>query len=458
MWWLSCVVLAIMIHIPSVMTIDFIDYTKNDDDSRDDVHELEICQHYLSMSDTNISDGYLSLYEYETFVNIRYYTNCTIKVILSESVPQWEAFTILACHSCLQEFVFVDTLPDCCLPFNNSRININDINDMSVDIATINKTQYNWLQRICTTADAAAVDDECYTASPTVSPIYNGGILDEPIGIDIIQCADGLIAVDGSTTNNNNDTSNNTIPTTRNPDGYINQNEFQMVLQRFAYNRSNTQQSCYMINDPNIINAAYANLACASCTFQGSSSSTSRSSSSGSDNETLTDGQLPDLTCCTSSNTSISIQDIGVIYTNNSDDNGTTIDTLISTTWLTRICTTISSIVICKAKSNETTPIPTMTPIAINNNNNTIAPIQPPIINTTAPSVPTSTNNNTKSNTTTNAPIVVTNIPVPVPPTITTTTPTEALNLPTSNGYRIYLNHISILSPYFVLQLIVMLL
>jgi hypothetical protein len=72
----------------------------------------------------------LALWEYETFVNQRYTVNCAARVSVAQSVEQWLAFTQLACYTCLEEWsanstsVPLTALPDCCLPFNNSRIAI----------------------------------------------------------------------------------------------------------------------------------------------------------------------------------------------------------------------------------------------------------------------------------------------------------------------------------------------
>jgi hypothetical protein len=323
---------------------------------------LEQCRQDLISSDTNTTDGYITLYEYEVFVNERYYKNCAKKVVVSESIAQWEAFTLLACHSCLQESTIIDTIPDCCLPFNNSRIGIYTINSNSNNNSTnlsFNTSQYDWLQRICRTADTAAVDDQCYTFPPTMAPttitdnnFNNTTNTTVSVFTNNSECANAIVAADGTSGNGNN------------PDGYISQTEFYNLLQMIVTTKTNHSNSnsktlsCSVTNDTTIIDAVYVNLVCASCTYTSSTSTRQNIF----DAESAT-ARFPNLNCCTSTNATISIVDIGT--------NTTTI-TPAATAWLSRICTTINSMITC-IHTTPTIPnsmVTTMAPIFTNINNN----------------------------------------------------------------------------------------
>ena len=350
---------------------------------------LQKCRQELSSSDTNTTDGYLSLYEYEAFVNERYYKNCSEMIVVSESMAQWEAFTLLACHSCLEESPFVDTIPDCCLPFNNSRIAIQSIvND------TTSTTAADWLERICQTADQAAVEDQCYTAPPTMAPTTNpfdnttSNITNNKavsVFANETECAVAIVDVDGST-----DPSNNNTTTT--PDGTISKIEFYTLLQVLAANQSHDDTdkniTCTVTNDTAIIDAVYVNLVCASCTY----------SSAARTNIFNATARFPDLNCCTSPNATISIVEIATVPT-----------------WLTRICTTIESMITCiDTTTTTTTPttnssvtIPTLTPTT------NMSVVLPPM------AAPTTMTINPSNATTTASPVA----PVaPVTPTAVTTT------------------------------------
>ena len=406
---------------------------------------LTECFDDLISSDVNTTDGYISLYEYEVFVNARYYTNCSAKVIVSESIPQWEAFTLLACHSCLQEITFVDTIPDCCLPFNNSRIAIHTIHNKSEEDnhnntiqqqqqpLLFNTTQYDWLQRICHTADTAAVEDQCYTFPPTMAPTSdnnnnNNNNNTVTVFANDNECATALVAVDGSSIATS--TTNNTTTADVGADGTISKSEFYHLLQTIATNHSSSSNNnngktiaCTVTNDTTIIDAVYVNLVCASCTYTSTTSNNIF-------NQSAT-ARFPNLNCCTSTNASISIVDITT---------GTT------TTWLTRICTTISSMITCIDSDTPTiTMVPTLSPLPMmNGNNNTnmtnvtiTTPVPSPIF-----MIPPSNVTPTTDNTTVTAPTMVTNIssaPATVSPATTPTAPpNEEISIPTSVGCQDY--------------------
>jgi hypothetical protein len=308
---------------------------------------LDTCSDDLLASDANTTDGYLSLFEYEVFVNSRYYAECEKDIIVAESTSQWEAFTVLACYSCLNDFVFIDTIPECCLPFNNSRIDIRN--------AASYKNDTRWLTRLCDTADAAAVTDECYTAAPTLSPMDAPvDSKNETVGL----CDDEIMAVDFD----NNAT-----------DGYLSRIEFRNLLDRME------NQSCTVTNESLWIDAVYASLACASCQLSSSSNGT----------------KLPDLSCCTAANASIAIAE--AVYVLPEERSVT------QTSWLRRICTTVSSVLTCNFTTDDN-GTETMKPIPPSFNITT-APIPTISIATDNPSM--APNNDTAVNGTTAIPAVV---------------------------------------------------
>jgi hypothetical protein len=418
---------------------------------------------------SNSSDGYISLYEYETFINERYYNNCSNNVIVTESTVQWEAFTLLACHSCLMDVPFIDTIPDCCLPFNTSQININLLLTALPDnaINSINKfnvTQMNWIEKICSTVDAAAVADECYTVPPTTSPIIdfttdnegsNGDGDSATAGIDesIEICVQEIVDIDSDTAQK----SNNTVPGSTNETitidgvvkdqqnvGLITKTEFELVLQRLSvYVNNSTQQQladapqCAVNANRYIIDAAYINLACASCTTT-NIGATSRTSNTNNYNDTTRSlQQLPDLSCCTNPNTSITILNDVAAYndsirksntsSSNDDIQDSTNTTVVITPFLQRICTTMYSMIDCSNDDTIPTFTPTITPTIskLPTNVNTTVPsgILPPTMIapiSTLPPVTDSNNNNTNTSTTT-----TTTTAPGSPPTATTEPPSS---------------------------------
>lgn len=286
------------------------------------------CASELIATDVNVTDGYLSLSEYQVFVNARYYANCSVPIVVADSVPQWSAFTELACYSCLGEFVFVDKLPDCCLPFNNSRISIKRIANDSA-----------WLDRICSTADQAAVQDSCYTSPPTqsltnssfspsmvpiiqnattavtpsaaVSPVTNAMVV---VGNASAGCNQQLVAADVNQT-----------------DGYLNFAEFQGFLTSYWKSCNHTNCATAGSDDTTLNMAAYASLACVSCL-----SATSN------------------LSCCADTSSFAGIPIAGA--SNNSSghsNNSPALEAEQQQVWLTRLCTTAESLT--RQRCNATT-------------------------------------------------------------------------------------------------------
>jgi hypothetical protein len=344
------------------------------------IAHFDICMQDLLAADRNSTDGYLTLQEYEVFVNARYYAECEKNIVVAQSMSQWEAFTVLACYSCLNDFDFVDTLPDCCLPFNNSRIDI--------QTATMYEIDTQWITRICTTADTAAVVDECYTAAPTVSPVVDH-VPDIQNYNYFTQCEDDILAID----RDNNET-----------DGFLSKIEFRSLMYRMV------NQSCTITNDTMLIDAVYANLACASC-YQ----TTPRKNGT----------QLPDLSCCTASNASISIVDIVNVVPEQRS--------VTQTSWIQRICTTASATIICAFDNNGNNDTVTMVPSKslVPNTSNTTAPVTSLVNNNnnnTMASPPSMTPN---LNTTTDRNRTTTN---PAAPVATPTSPSPPILVPTSSG------------------------
>jgi hypothetical protein len=347
----------------------------------DDSGQLEKCASDLLAADVNATDGYLSLTEYEAFVNERYYAQCET-VVVAESTSQWTAFTALACFSCLEDFVFVDALPDCCLPFNNSRISIQNIQE---DAA--------WLTRICAAADEAAVADDCYTAPPTPQPVTavppqhplpnNNATTTFPTAVPIsgdTSCDTELLAADVNAT-----------------DGYLTATEFQIFLESLV------DDNCAVVDDDTLVDSAFTTLACASCL------STSA-----------------DLACCTGDAARISILDANI-----------TDRTVQQTVWLTRICTTAAATLMCNATTGNVTMAP-ITSVANASTAPSVANVsQAPAVTTTENSTtyPTRTMNGTKDDEPTTSPdIGVTPAPVAVPAPKDQPSPTNSA--PTSNAAR----------------------
>jgi hypothetical protein len=340
--------LLLTVFVPSLINHRWTVHAQNDFDTNSSFPSyLDICSNDLLASDANATDGFLSLYEYEVFVNSRYYDDCKKDVVVAESASQWEAFTVLACYSCLNDFVFIDTIPECCLPFNNSRIDIRN--------AASYENDTRWLTRLCDTADAAAVADECYTVAPTISPV------NAPVNSNIDTtrfCESDIMAVDFDA----NET-----------DGFLSRSEFRSLLDRM------TNESCTVTNESLWVDAVYASLACASCQLASSSNGT----------------KLPDLSCCTAQNASIAIAEAVYVVPEQRS--------VTQTSWLGRICTTILSVVSCNSTidGNATT---TLKPIAPSSNLTT-APIPTITIASNRPSI--APNNDTAVNLTTATPAAV---------------------------------------------------
>jgi hypothetical protein len=275
--------------------------------------QLEQCRLDLAAADTNSTDGYLTLWEYETFVNQRYYVNCAARVSVAQSVSQWQAFTQLACFTCLEEWsanassTALTSLPDCCLPFNNSRIAIYGLKSSSS--SDVN----SWLARTCDTADAAAVADQCYTARPiatVAAPLSSPSLAP-------------IVVLGGGSGSGSSDSDSDAIPQSAlytdcsadlvtadvDASGTLNRVEFDALLQLHALavmatsitqaatetatsnnnnNGTTVMVSCVVTKLDSVVTAAYAALVCASCSWHGAATAT-----------TTTTTAL-DISCCTS--------------------------------------------------------------------------------------------------------------------------------------------------------------
>jgi hypothetical protein len=273
--------------------------------------QLEQCRLDLVAADTNSTDGYLTLWEYETFVNQRYYVNCAARVSVAQSVSQWQAFTQLACFTCLEEWsangtsAALTALPDCCLPFNNSRIAIYGLTVNSSSSSDIN----SWLARTCDTADAAAVADQCYTARPiatVAAPLSSTSLAP-------------IVVLGGGSGSGSSDSDSDAIPQSAlytdcsadltmadvDASGTLNRVEFDALLQLHALavmatsitqaattsssinNSTAVMLSCVVTKLDSVVTAAYAALVCASCSWHGAAATTATTTAL-------------DISCCTS--------------------------------------------------------------------------------------------------------------------------------------------------------------
>lgn len=401
----------------------------------------------LAISSSNgtasVADGYLVLSEYEVFVNDRYYANCAARVRVAESISQWQAFTSLACTSCLREELLLleegqelTELPDCCLPFNNSRIEIASATTATIPSTGSTETAETaasegraWLTRICDAADAAAVADSCYTVAPTspspAQPPTTGSSSLAPATTTIV-----------SNTNNNTDTScdsNLVLADTVPPLGVLSLEEYTAFLQLQVNNNSSSSNSssgnsnsnstpyCSPDNTNTTVATSsaaavgnYATLSCASCFMDGTSSTGSGSTGTSSTSSTSMNDYF--IACCTNISSGISI--LGASSPAN-------LRTPLETEWVARICATSAAAFPCP-------PVNATVGGTSNSTNITTTPSEPPSTgtNTTTNTTDTKTNFTVAPNATLVAPtMTMSSAPITAPPvaaiaaTITTGAP-----------------------------------
>jgi hypothetical protein len=359
MLWLSLLLLLLSNRIPLVCS--------GQEEQEDAMVALEQCRLDLVAADTNRTDGYLTLWEYEAFVNQRYYTDCAarVSVTVAQSVSQWQAFTQLACFTCLEEWSTNNTsssaaltaLPDCCLPFNNSRIAIYGLNSSSSGSSSSSSSSSaavssasSWLARTCDTADAAAVADQCYTARPTIptetlpslSPIVVvGGGSDSSDSDNAVLVPQSLYT----------DCTADLVMADVDASGTLDRVEFDALLQLHALamtatsithtattsdsNNSNSNSNgtvtvnCIVTQLESVVTAAYAALVCASCLWNTATTATTTTAL--------------DISCCTNGKTGSSSTGISILGA----ASPMALRTESERVWIQRLCLAATALVEC---------------------------------------------------------------------------------------------------------------